>query len=714
MRNAPHTDLAVQGQEIWIDLDAPRTRFGLLAVLMVVPLAIIGLRLLQVQVWLSSQYVDAWDRRESVEEIIPALDGRILSSDGVVLADNRPRYDLEVEYRWLENPPDPDWLKREANGLLSKSDRRQPAAVERARQRVLASRDQLWMELADLLGIPQEELDSRRARIQQRVERMVAAVERKRVQELEAQEVQPLRLSDGLQGIWQRLVSELTTEPRRTDAPVTLREEVGSHVIFQDLPAAHAAMIQSLPHRFRGALVQIAETRTYPQGELAGHVLGQRRLDVETHSMSGQNGLEKAYDRVLSGHVGRKEIVRDRQGTLLSDQITAEPRDGHDLILTIDSRLQRAAEQLIDRVLTGSVTSFGPGVDDGDMVNQPPVGGAIIVMDVRTGDVLAAASGPRVSQDVLLAPTPEQWDQIQSDPRRPLFNRVTQAAVSPGSVFKLLTSVALLENKTFQPDEPFVCQGYLSDPSRDRCYIYRRYGTGHGQVMLADALAQSCNVYFFEAARRMGPTPLVVWGKRFGFGAPTGIDLPGEASGHLPDPFHLQPGEQWQPGMTLQLAIGQGTLTVTPLQILELTAAIANNGSLVTPRLVREIQGQNSESDVWQSGKRPMGAVQSIAGLHPDTLAAIREGMELSVSHPQGTGRLAYEAELSCAGKTGTAETSGDKGDHAWFAGYAPVDQPRVAFVIFLENGGSGGQQAAPLARQLLIELAQCGYLPLN
>ncbi len=721
MHNQPLSQFDADSQDAWTGFTDSTSRFGLLLALMCVPLVVIGWRLFQVQALMGERFVLQWDQHEVLNEPIPARDGRILSADGVVLADIQPHYNLEVEYRWIEEPVNAAWLRREALGRISRTARRDPAAVAAARQEVLQDRDALWIELASLLHVPAEELQERREGVQRRVERMVEAVARKRAQRQREREVQSLRWQDGLTGIWQTLVAELTTAPDRDHEPLILREEVAGHIVATDLTPSMATAMQSLPHRFRGAAIQIAESRTYPAGELAGHVLGIRRPDAAGGTPIGQSGIEKAYDRVLTGRAGAKQLLRDRQGRLLEERVLAPPVDGHDVVLTIDSRVQYAAEQMLDRALLGSQSGgsqSGGESDvpvDGDLLGTPPQGGAIIVMDVWTGDVLVAASAPRVAPQVLLAPTQQQWSQIQEDPRQPLFNRVTQAAVAPGSIFKLLTSVALLENKTFSAEEPFDCQGYLTDPAQHRCYQYRKYGVGHGQVTLADALAQSCNVYFFEGARRMGPTPMIIWGKRFGFGEPTGIDLPGEVSGHLPDPLHLQRREQWHAGMTLQMAIGQGTVTATPLQLLRMLGAIASGGSLVSPRVVRTWE---HSQDMLSDEARPMplaaGTIQQITELHPETLLAIREGMELAISHPQGTGQRAYEAEIPCAGKTGTAETGGEKGDHAWFVGYAPIARPRVAFVIFLEHGGSGGQVAAPLGRELLIELAQAGYIPLG
>jgi penicillin-binding protein 2 len=320
-------------------------------------------------------------------------------------------------------------------------------------------------------------------------------------------------------------------------------------------------------------------------------------------------------------------------------------------------------------------------------------------------------------------PTTDEWNAITSDPRRPLFHRAANMAVAPGSVFKAITAIALLESGEFDPDETRYCQGFLDRPDQHRCYIYRHFGAGHGDMNLSQAIARSCNVYFFQGARRIGPAPLVDWAEKFGIGQKTGIDLPGEQAGNLPEPprkdenaLIVQAGFEesnqkrtpWYPGDTLGLAIGQSRLTATPLQMARVMAAIANDGFLVTPHLVKgigpaTIAGENSAAPILIPEPRP------IPGLTPGTLQRVREGLEMVVAHPQGTGYKAVRmSEVQIAGKTGTAEVGGGLPDHAWFAGYVPADRPKYAFAIILEHAGSGGQTAGPVARrtvELLLEL---------
>jgi penicillin-binding protein 2 len=328
----------------------------------------------------------------------------------------------------------------------------------------------------------------------------------------------------------------------------------------------------------------------------------------------------------------------------------------------------------------------------------PPQGGCIVAIDVRNGRVLAAAAAPRFDANLIVDHDADAWDAAISDPRQPFFPRITQMTIPPGSVFKTLTAVAVIESGQIDPDATFHCQGYLDEPDRNRCLIYRHYGAGHGDVTLDDALCRSCNVYFFDAARRIGPRSIHDWAARFGLGRPTGVDIPGERGGQLPAPD--SPDAPWYPGTTLQFAIGQASLTVTPLQVAQMMAAVANDGYLVTPTFVRTTTaaGESAEQDILLTAFETRTERRPIAGLTPGTLQRVRAGLRLVVEDSHGTGKRVRHDQLAIAGKTGTAEVGGGKPDHAWFAGYAPADEPRVAFVVVLEHGGSGGHVAGPVA----------------
>ncbi len=464
---------------------------------------------------------------------------------------------------------------------------------------------------------------------------------------------------------------------------------------------------RDIPGKYPGVKIVRHSRRTYPAGTLAAHVLGylgpapsQPASADDDHAgdLVGRSGVERQYESQLRGRRGTAVELTDHGGRILGTERQEEPRAGRDLVLTLDPKLQAAAEQLLADALERRAN--WPGRDE-------PAGGAIAVMDLRDGALLAAASAPGFDPNLFPAGDPAARQALLHAADSPLFDRVVQMALPPGSVFKTLTAIALLESATVDPQEPFTCQGYLHDPHHMRCEIYIRQGIGHGPVTLADALAQSCNVYFCHHAGRMGPAALGDWALRLGFGRPTGVDLPGEAAGVVPTPRSIRrlEGHGWRTADTQMMAVGQGSLTATPLQVLRLMAAVAT-GRLLTPHVRVSPGREPGDGD----GERGTGT--PIEGLKPGTLAAVRAGLERVVADPKGTAYDSVRLEtIAVAGKTGTASAGEGRRDHAWFAGYVPADGPKLAFVIVLEHAGDGSMAAGPVAKRLVMHMQRLGML---
>jgi penicillin-binding protein 2 len=568
-------------------------------------------------------------------------------------------------------------------------------------------------------------------------------------------------------GAWERLHTELTTPPkRRRQEPITVREEFQYHVIAEDLPYDKVAAVVTRPELYPGVDFEMRTERDYPQGSLAAHIIGTRQPiddeDVEklaadsndeiptgprhgelkAGDRTGRTGVERTYDRYLRGQRGLERIISNSAGEIILREIVRQPQAGADIDLAIVEPLQRHAESLLDTATSSSPLQWFPAGSDESRnraeqaiaeaatVASKPTGGCIVAINIHSGQVLCAAAAPRFDLRLLVDHNEELWQALQHDKRSPMFPRVTSMAVAPGSVFKTLTAIAGLESGTLDPEEPVFCRGYLKTPQRHRCYIYRHYGVGHSDVTLVDALCKSCNVYFYTVGSQMTAGPLVAWSDRLGFGRLTGIDLPFESGGHLPRPNAAQtitlanfddvvsvaesppaptPQAPWYDGDTLGLAIGQSRLSVTPLQIARLMAAVATGGDLPTPRVVRAIRSPGSPD-------RPATEVlvtsqEERVPLSDRTLKYVRAGLEKVVASRTGTGhRSVFTKKVSIAGKTGTAETGSGR-DHGWFAGYVPAEDPQVAFVAVLEHGGSGGAVAGPLAKALVEEMLRLGLI---
>ncbi len=678
--------------------------------------------------------------------------GRILARDGAVLAYDRQIAALAVHYRYLEQPPNPRWLEQLARRRVPRSQRGQPDRIEAERCRILAERAELHRRLAELCERSGNEFAKRAAEIQSRVVRIAKHVnERRRTAHAEEQARQAASRTAVAAGAgWLRRLGHwlaaiaVAADNAVPFSTIAVTEETDYHVVFEDLSLDAVAEIESHPERYAGVRIVERRRRTYPSGELAAHVLGHLALidaqelantdapdllkprpgqagepesdaglDYAPGDWTGRLGIERQFEPALRGRTGLTVEHSNRAGRVITTERVREPTAGRDLVLSIDPALQRLTDSLLDQTLARHIRPSDPELHS--------AGGAVVAMDVKTGAVLAAASAPRFDPNSFAAGDKTAVQAILDEPGHPLFDRTIRMAIPPGSVFKTLTAIALLESKTVAPEERFYCQGYLHQPTRQRCMIYRRHRRGHESIALADALAQSCNVYFFHFAEQAGPASLVEWAEKFGFGALTGIDLPDESPGALPRPATIRQeyGHAWREGDTLALAIGQGELTATPLQIVRLMAAVANGGRLVKPRIAvrfamtadsneaaKEINGDLTPST---------GSSETIASLHQTTLAAVRRGLERVVTDPNGTGhRTVYCNTIEIAGKTGTAETGAGREDHAWFAGYAPAEAPVVAFVVVLEHAGSGSDAAGPIAKRLVQKMQSLGYFRRN
>ncbi len=710
---------------------APSLRMLGLFVVMVLPLLGIAGRLCQLQTELQTVYIAPFSQTREVVEDLPAREGRILAADGSVLADELPSYDILLHYRWLEDPVDRGWLRRKAWERLSRAERRQSAAVVAAEQQVVAERRQLWSDLTEMSGRHPHELTNAAREIQIRVERIWEDVQARRLATHPAgKEASPGTVSPteslGTQW-WQSVVEELSRPPdRRTEEPLVVKEQEDYHIVWTNVSEDVAATIAAHPERFPGVKIRTRTSRVYPQRDLAAHLLGARtprRGDELTDSESqipgeavGRTGLERHYNQILHGRPGRLQQIVNRHGEVIETRVLQPAQHGRDLVLTLDLALQRRAEQILDKALESPIKVGDDASPAATLAPEPPPGGCLVAMDVHTGAVLAAAAAPRFDANLLVSPNSAAWSALAADPRKPFYPRLTHMAVPPGSVFKVVTAAALLQSGTLHPEETLPCRGYLDHPEQHRCLIFRHHGVGHGETDLSKALCQSCNVYFFTGARRAGPQPLVDWARNFGIGAVTGIDLPGETAGTLPSPTQAANGHprRWYAGDTLGLAIGQSSLTTTPLQIARMMAAIANGGLLVTPHLATT-GGPTSLEPSDDELVRPVFAhpePQPIPDLRPETLAAIREGLYRVVHDPTGTGYKTVRLnEITIAGKTGTAEVGGGRPDHAWFAGFTPADNPRVAFAVVVEHGGSGSKTAGPVAREFVRSLLDLGLI---
>jgi penicillin-binding protein 2 len=530
---------------------------------------------------------------------------------------------------------------------------------------------------------------------------------------------------------WEAVVDAVTASPEPEEvSPLLIAEQEAFHPLIDDVSRAVMAEVESNANQYPGVQVIMQSRRVYPEGFLASHALGYMgRVSPDEEGSApggdaaaddpykaddlvGRMGVEAEYESLLRGQRGRREEFVDRRDEVVSLHTEIDSRPGRDIQLTFDLELQRETERLLKEAVD-KIASEAAAQSQSPARAKWPHGAAAVVLDVQTGAVLAAASVPNFDPNALSQADAAAWRQMNQDIARPLFNRTIAAGLPPGSVFKVVSAIAAIESHVVDPHETFYCQGYLERPDELRCLVFQKYGTGHGPVQLVDAIKRSCNVYFFNAAKRMGPKRLCAWATALGFGHETGIDLPGESAGILPTPANIKQlqGHPWWPGDTPRLAIGQASLTVTPLQIARLMATVANGGKLVTPHVMSGFgPGFVSDDETDADLLERIGESRKVPGLSASTLALVRAGLRGVVEEGGTAHSTVWMESVSVAGKTGTADPGGGKPAHAWFAGYAPADsKPRIAFAVVLEHGGHGGTAAGPVARGLVEKMVELG-----
>jgi len=439
--------------------------------------------------------------------------------------------------------------------------------------------------------------------------------------------------------------------------------------------------------------------RQYPEGSLAAHLLGYvgEVTDEDLRGSSnyyqgdiiGRSGVEFAGESYLKGIDGERLVEISAEGIEIgvidilegvenSDGIVGSrvPVPGRDILLTIDVDLQRE----IERIFTWNK-------------------GSVLVMDPRNGEILAAVSRPAYDPNMFIGGvSAKEWKMFYEDPANPLFNRTIQATYPPGSTFKLITAYAALSNK-------LVGRNQLLKP----CFGSYRFGNrnfrcwrpeGHGSLSLHEAISQSCDVYFYQLGEMLTADQFAAAGRIFGLGKRTGVDLPSEAVGIIPDHayFDRRFGTgKWTKGHLLNYSIGQGEVLTTPLQVCLMTAVLANGGKRIRPHVVRQIvdfDGRSTTNYRWDAVDLPM--------IDQRVMQTLRKAMEGVVGGERGTGKAAAIPGVKVAGKTGTSQNPHGE-DHALFVAYAPADDPEIALTIVMENAGHGGAMAAPIARSILM-----------
>jgi penicillin-binding protein 2 len=499
-----------------------------------------------------------------------------------------------------------------------------------------------------------------------------------------------------------------------------IEQTILSHRPYESVPIKLALTDQEMAvfalHRFEfnGIDVHTRLSRNYPFGPLTAQAIGYvgaigprdlAHIDPTLYAgttLIGKLGIERTYESTLHGKPGFREVLVNaagrpvtREGPYRPKLQTKLPVAGADLVLSLDMRVQRAAQEALQGLR-----------------------GAVVAIDPRNGDVIALASSPSFDpNEFARGLTFKEYRALLADPDKPMLNRALQGAYPPGSTAKPYYALAALHYGVMAPDDHILCPGYFHLPGSSHLYHCWKHG-GHGEISMRRAIAQSCDVYFYNVANRLGIDRMHHFLSEFGFGKPTGIDIPGEMSGLMPSPewkrhaFKNPADQVWFPGETLIVGIGQGYMLATPLQLAHAVATIAARGHSFVPRLVIGIRPPGAKRMI----RLPPIPGPTVRGLTPAQWEVVDEGME-DATKPGGTAwRVGLNAPYQMAAKTGTAQVfslrknerynektiNADLRDNALFISFAPADDPKLAVAVMVENAtGEGGQVAAPIARKV-------------
>jgi penicillin-binding protein 2 len=642
------------------------TQLQLLAIVIFSGLAILLAGLWWVQVVRARDYQTSSETQASRTVRLPSVRGKILDRNGVVLAENRANFNISV---YLED--------------LSKSFKEEYSRL-RPTNAVTSSAPfwKRWLGFgATVKPVPLKPEQYRPIEWQARFLVMNQVVQ---------------QLASGLQ------ISGLALNTNDFIRHYTNRLAL-PYPILKGASITHIARFQEQLSGNIAADLEIQSTRHYPFSNTAAHVLGYLRRDDDRSTFGedatfsyrlpdfrGVVGIEAGFDEDLCGRAGTKSVVVNNRGYRQTESITSPAEAGHNVVLTLDLKIQREAEAALHQHADGHF-------------------GAVVVMDVESGDILALASTPASDPNYFITRFPpgeyQNWTNEAAGLQK---NRATREVYQPGSTFKPIIALAALENG-LNPDEIFHVEQNPSEPGKGAYFVGKqkfRDTVSPGPYNLRRALVKSSNAYFINAGLRPGVFPRVVkLAHQLHLGETNGLPLRQEGSGHFPDAERLR--SDWNSGETANISIGQGAMDVTPVQMAVLTCALANGGKVLWPRLVSRLEPQDPVS-VEPPTAFPAGRIRDHLGVSSRYLQIVRDAMVAETEDNEGTGQHAHLAGLRICGKTGTAERTvhGAKRNTTWFISFAPYEAPaRYAVVVMAEDGASGGGTCAPVARDIYKKL---------
>ena len=661
-------------------------RYNILTIIVYIIGIILIIKLFELQIIKGASYRETSNTRLSRESTLEASRGEILDRSGNVLASNTSSFNIEM----YKTKSDDDVLNKCVLNLIELFEKNQvsypnnfPVNDECTAYTIEGETLQKWLAKYKL---------AENTSAEDAVKYFINKYNIKSTDIKEARKLISIRY-------------EMSTKGYSSTKSLQLAENVSREVI---------AEISERNADFPGVAITTQSARKYNNDSLASHILGYiGKISEKEYNEAqdiygnddyvGRTGIESLFENYLRGTKGKEEIEMTVDGTVTGETITKEPKQGSTVVLTIDSKLQEVAENAlknnIEKIRNGGFSN-----------RYDAKGGCVAVIDVHSGEILAMASYPDYNPNSWVGGiSVAEYNQIKEN--NALFNKAVSGSYAPGSIFKMVTALAGLETGSISTTEKINDTGIYTKYKdyQPRCWYYNSYHRGHGYLNVSGAIEKSCNYFFYETGNRMGIDTLDKYATYFGLGKKTGIELPSETAGTLASPESAKKlNETWSAGQTLQASIGQSYNSFSPIQLVKYIGMVANGGNKINPTLIKRIMNadgtESSKSEINQYVKEKLGLEDDNSEnltFSKENIKAVLEGMR-SVTEEGGTASSVFKNfNIEVGGKTGSAEAGSNV--NAWFAGFAPFNDPEIAVVVVVENGGHGFY-TAEVAREIIAE----------
>ena len=663
-----------------------KIRYNIITVITYIVGIVLILQLFNLQIINGQEYRETSNTRLTRESDLKAARGNILDSTGNKLVTSEMAFSLELYKTKIENQELNNTILKTINILTQNGDKyidNLPIAIDPIRYTIEGEELNSWKTYMDI---------DENATAQEAFNYLKNEYEITNTNDEETIKIMAVRY-------------EITRTGYSNIKPVQIAKNISRESAIQ---------IKEQSNSLPGTTISTYPVVQYTSGNLASHILGtvgaitQEELEeygdeYDQNDIVGKDGIEYMFEEYLKGTDGVKQIDMAVDGTVTEEYISEEAVAGADVVLTIDANLQKVAEEALEK----NIKKIASG---GFYETSAADAGAVVVMNVKTGEVLAMASYPDFDPQLFVdGISTEQYNEYQE--MHNLVNRAISGTYAPGSIYKMVTATAGLETGAITTKTEINDTGVYPKWGNPVCWYWRSYRTGHGYLNVTEAIQKSCNYFFYETGARTGIENIEKYAKYYGLGTKTGIELPGEAAGTIASPTVSEShGDTWYPGYTLSAAIGQGDNSFSPIQMARYISILANGGNRVDVTLVKSIISADGtevdKEEIRQYVNEKLGyepeEVEDL-DLKEENLDAIIRGLR-GVTEAGGTAYSTFaDFDIEVAGKTGSAETSDGERVNGWFVGFAPFDEPEIAVAVLIENAGSGGF-TAETARDIMAE----------